>query len=247
MLLEPPRASRFARPATMPQPPPIPREPRHAPLVLSAGAIEVVFEWTADRWAHMLLLDGEPVWESIDGPWPAGGDPRWPASPVLVELDRVGSGPAAAVVGVGLAGRSHFSASVSRVTAMPGADGVANGSPSGERSTSDREEPSFDVLFEVACRMHEQPAWLGSSYGPRHPDAAERLPLVAVSGCLLLPAESREQPADSGRAAVATAGLRRLRALVAADAAPGIGPVTIGWSYRIGRPARGGAAGTGPA
>lgn len=241
----------------MPHPPPIPREPRHALIVLSAGAIEVVFEWTADRWTHRLLLDGEPVWESIDGPWPPGGDPRWPASPVLVELDRVGSGPAAAVVGVGLAGRSHFSASVSRVPAVPGADGVATGNPSDGRNTidpdtidpdtTDRDAPRFDVLFEVACRMHEPPAWLGSSYVPRHPDAAGRLTLVAVSGCLLLPAESREPPADSARGAVATAGLRRLQALVAADAAPRTGPVTIGWSYRIGRPARGGAAGTGPA
>lgn len=224
----------------MSHPPPIPREPRHAPLVLSAGGVEVAFEWTSDRWTHRVLLDGEVIWESIDGPWSPGGDPRWPASPVLVELDRVGSGPAAAVVGVGLAGRSHFSASVSRVPAPRVADDVVIGHPQGERVSAGLVEARFDVLFEIACRVHEPPVWLGSSYRPRHPQAAERLPLVAAFGCLLL-------PVDSGDAAAPTAGLQRLQAAVEAGTARGVGPATIGWSYRIGRPVAGGTAGTGPA
>jgi len=49
------------------------------------------------------------------------------------------TGPA--VLGVGLAGRSHFSASVTACPDRPGA-----------------------LLFEIACRIREQPDWLGSTY-----------------------------------------------------------------------------------
>lgn len=193
-----------------------------APLSLAAGAIDVVFEWSGDRWTHRVLLHGEPVWESIDGPAAADGDPRWPASPVLVEVDRVGSGPAAAVVAVGLAGRSHFSASISRVPAA---------------STVGRHDGRFDVLFEIACRVHEPPPWLGSSYAAPIAAPTGRLPLRPVSGCLMMPVE----PTGTGRA---TAVAWRLQAVVAAGTGPLAGPATIGWSYRIGQAD---AAGAGPA
>lgn len=211
----------------MPRPNPIHHEPRHAPHTLSAGGIDVVFTWSGDRWMHRVLLHGETVWESVDGPWPLGGDPRWPASPVLVELDRVGSGPAAAIVAVGLAGRSHFSASVSRVPAAPAA---------GEH------DGLFDVLFELACRVHEPPPWLGSSYAtPVSPPApTDRLLLVPVSGCLLMPVEPGAPPSPP-------AGMRRLRAVVEAGTAPQPGPATVAWSYRIGRIGSSGMAGTGSA
>ena len=77
---------------------------------------------------------------------PPANDPRWPASPVLVELSRVSvpRGDAAggqAIVGVGLAGRSHFSASIAP---DPHDAGV--------------------IRFEIACRLHEPPGWIGSAY-----------------------------------------------------------------------------------
>ena len=85
-------------------------------------------------------------WTSLDGPFPPANDPRWPASPVLVELSRVSvpRGDAAggqAVVGVGLAGRSHFSASIAPDPHVADA-----------------------IRFEIACRLHESPGWLGSTY-----------------------------------------------------------------------------------
>ena len=46
-------------------------------------------------------------------------------------------------MGVGLAGRSHFSASIS----------------------ADMSRPDT-LLFEIACRIQEQPLWLGSTYRP---------------------------------------------------------------------------------
>jgi len=126
--------------------PPISRPP----VRLDAGGLAVVFTWSGDRWTHRVTTAGaaeDAVWASLDGPWPpTGGDPRWPASPVLVELSRValpGTATAGgqAIVGVGLAGRSHFSASIAPDPTVT--DGIR---------------------FEIACRLHEPPDWLGSTY-----------------------------------------------------------------------------------
>jgi len=132
--------------------PPAPRPP----LELIVGSSSVVFSWAGDRWTHRILhrhtdsstdrRTGLVRWKSLEGPRTPGDDPRWPASPVLVELSRValptsGSARGYAVVGVGLAGRSHFSASI---TADP--------------------ELSDTIRFEIACRLSETPAWLGSIY-----------------------------------------------------------------------------------
>ena len=122
---------------------PISRPPVH----LEAGPTAAIFTWTVDRWAHRITTGGGETdgWTSLDGPSPAD-DPRWPASPVLVELSRVNLSRAAAVggsavVGVGLAGRSHFSASIA---------------PDPELANA--------IRFEIACRLHEPPLWLGSTY-----------------------------------------------------------------------------------
>ncbi len=127
---------------------PINRPPMH----LAAGPTAAVFTWTGDRWAHRITTGGGEAdgWTSLDGPSPAD-DPRWPASPVLVELSRVelsrvdlpraAAAGESAVVGVGLAGRSHFSASIA---------------PDPEVADA--------IRFEIACRLHESPLWLGSTY-----------------------------------------------------------------------------------
>ena len=122
--------------------PPVRRPPVH----LHVGPTAAVFTWSGDRWTHRITTGGETdAWTSFDGPSLAD-DPRWPASPVLVELSRVdlpqaGAGGGSAIVGVGLAGRSHFSASIA---ADP--------------------EATDAIRFEIACRLHEHPLWLGSTY-----------------------------------------------------------------------------------
>ncbi len=128
----------------------------HAPLSIAVGTadagVTVDFTWAGDRWQHTIVVrrptGGAAVeaWESLEGAWPTDGDPRWPAAPVLVELSAVDlpqAGPAGgrAVVGVGLAGRSHFSAAVATDPDRPGA-----------------------VRFEIACRLVEPPGPLGSTY-----------------------------------------------------------------------------------
>jgi len=68
-------------------------------------------------------------------------DARWPASPALIELSLVELAGGPVVLGVGQAGRSHFSLSA--------------------RSCPGRAET---ILFEAACRIHEAAGWLGSTY-----------------------------------------------------------------------------------
>lgn len=135
------------------------QSPTNRPTVqLVAGPTAAEFSWTCDRWAHRIRIEGtgaEADWISLDGPCPPVDDPRWPASPVLVELSRVNlpggtGGGSPAVVGVGLAGRSHFSASI-----------VVDPRDSGT------------IRFEIACRLHEHPVWIGSTY--RHGNRLVRL------------------------------------------------------------------------
>lgn len=88
----------------------------------------------------MILADGQ-AWRSREGADGPGDDPRWPASPALVEVSLVAAGARPAVLGVGVAGRSHFSLSV---VACP-----------------DRPDT---LLFEAAARIVEPGGWLGSTY-----------------------------------------------------------------------------------
>ena len=187
-------------------------------LRLSSGGATLEFTWAGDRWAHRVFpASGEPVgpgspaadWQSIEGELAPADDPRWPASPVLVELSRVALAPvhtgsqparstderASALVGVGLAGRSHYSASIA---ADPG------------------RTDAFRV--EIACRLQEPPLWLGSTYRCgsrlvrlRVVDAARPLPatvlwsysigpagIVAVRGATVSEDGSAPPPAAPG-------------------------------------------------
>jgi hypothetical protein len=143
------------------------------PVRIAAGSIAATFTWAGDRWVHRIVPGpaGEnDGYESYDIPWPPADDPRWPTSPVLVELSWVAVPRAAApggrpggeraVVGVGLAGRSHFSASIAP------------------------DPRAADTLrFEIACRLHEPPVWLGSTYRT----ATELIRITACDGSTVLP------------------------------------------------------------
>lgn len=120
----------FGRNAFMPPTPP----------TICCGPVTVTFRWIGDRWAHEVDVRGLGVWRSVEGPR-ADGDDRWPAAPVLVELAPLETPQGLAILGVGLAGRSHFSASIGPA---PGQGG--------------------EVRFEIACRAIEPPVWLGSTY-----------------------------------------------------------------------------------
>jgi hypothetical protein len=108
---------------------------------LVAGTASVAFERAGDRWRHVVTVAGAPLLTSIEGPHDHAADPRWPASPALTEVSLVAAAGRSAILGLGLAGRSHFSVSVAAHPALPDT-----------------------LLFEVACRIQEPPAWLGSTY-----------------------------------------------------------------------------------
>ncbi|MBM4022640.1 MAG: hypothetical protein FJ284_10465 [Planctomycetes bacterium] len=95
------------------------------------------FEWVGDRWRHVVATVAGR-WVSVEE---ADGDPRWPASPVIVELTLQPLPDGPAVLGVGLFRRSHFSLSVRACPSRPDT-----------------------LLFEAACRLNEPANRLGSSY-----------------------------------------------------------------------------------
>jgi hypothetical protein len=126
---------------------------------LESGGTAVVFRWRGDRWRHTVTFAGESLAESVEGT-ADGGDARWPVSPPLVELSAIDLQGGPALLAVGLAGRSHVSASVR---------------PHPERADT--------LLFEIACRVKERPSWLGSTYATGSvtesvapPDAATGFP-----------------------------------------------------------------------
>jgi hypothetical protein len=121
----------------MPDPAPPHSKP---PIRLAAGPTVAEFAWDRDRWHHEVIVP-QARWGSLEAEADGRSDARWPASPVLVEVSLVALAGGPAVLGVGLAGRSHFSLSV---TACP-----------------DRGDT---LLFEAACRIQEPAAWLGSTY-----------------------------------------------------------------------------------
>lgn len=123
-------------------------KPSTKDLRILLDAVEIVFTWCGDRWSHAIHFPGHAdaaTWRSVEGPEEPGGDAAWPVSPVIVELSPVPS--ASAVVGVGRAGKSHFSVSF---TTKP-----AGSFPAGS---------GCRLFVECACRIQEPPGWLGSTY-----------------------------------------------------------------------------------
>jgi len=112
--------------------------------------LRVEFVWRGDRYGHVIsaVIGGqtELLLESLEGT-PADD---WPPSPPLQSLhrERLPDGRTALLL-VGAAGRSHWSASVEALA-----------------------EPR--LIFDIACRHSGRPLWLGSQY-QRAPAALNRL------------------------------------------------------------------------
>ncbi len=117
-----------------------PAQRSRPPLILTAGRTSVVFTWHGDRWRHSVSIDGVPFATSKEHT-ADGRDRSWPASPPLVELSLLETPTGPAILAVGLAGRSHYSASIVPHPVEPDT-----------------------LLMEIACRIKEPPVWLGSTY-----------------------------------------------------------------------------------
>jgi hypothetical protein len=108
----------------------------------SAGnGLRVTFFWRVDRYAHRIeRIEGGvavPLIDSIEG----SDLDRWPSSPPLQQLsiENLPDGRTVALL-VGMAGSSHWSL------------------------TAERDANDIALLFDVACRVKEEGAVLGSAY-----------------------------------------------------------------------------------
>jgi len=173
---------------------------------LLAGDVVIELTRIKDRFGHRLGVaqDGEVTWflESVEGT----EEEDWPSSPPLQELscERQGTGRDVALL-VGMAGKSHWSVSVEADVA------------------------SQRLRFDVACRTHVRPVWLGSSYrllGPVRAESSRAICAERVELALGEVSEAKlEVLKDQVRVAVAGDGERW--------------PQTFRWSYEVGL-ARGG-------
>lgn len=107
------------------------------------AGIRVVFDWRGDRYGHAIfgVFKSEMVHllNSVEGDEHA----PWPPSPPLQQFQRHEHPPsAAALLLTGMAGRSHWSASLTTESDMRWAR----------------------TQFEIACRYRERPNWLGVTY-----------------------------------------------------------------------------------
>jgi len=147
----------------MPIPIPTPAPQSLASLAASGAGLAVQFAWLGDRYQHVVLLqrpDGStrPLLASVEGN--AADD--WPESPPLqsLSIERLAEGRTAALL-VGMAGRSHWSASIE-----------ARGD-------------GGELVFDLACRHRANLAQLGSRYRWLLP-AQERttIAIAACPGCI---------------------------------------------------------------
>ena len=113
-------------------------KPQSVSLVSIDGRLQVEFHWQHDRFAQTLFLDGRQVGCSIEG----DGEDPWPPSPPLQQLSCQQIDGNDVILGVGAAGRGHWSISVERADL----EGVSS------------------LKFEVACQSKDAATFLGSSY-----------------------------------------------------------------------------------
>lgn len=174
----------------------------------SAGrCLRVVFLWERDRYAHRIEVVEQGLVTNCLTTEEGSISDQWPPSPTLQQHSMVEGheGKQVALL-VGMAGKSHWSASVE-----------------GDATTT-------SLVFDVACRVGRRPRWLGSSYRTELPITLDDLGasrLAVRDGSVMLIIE----PTDTTCIATVLGECDRV-SLVAPlpDAEP---PFTIRWKYRV--------------
>ena len=92
-------------------------------------------------------------------------------------------------------------------------------------------ESDASLTFDVACRVQQEPDWLGSSYRWESPGAVTIAGGGAEFGPLAAPCRLLVESVGAADTTVETAHDRRLR--IAAGLAPGALPRTFRWKYRV--------------
>jgi hypothetical protein len=169
------------------------------PVILNAAGFRLTLVSCGDRLAHtvgLVLSDRVvPLLASLEGT----PDDDWPPSPPLTTVETPTRSPESQALLLGMAGRSHWSAAIKMV------------------------EAAWCMEFEVACRIKEPAAWLGSSY---------RTMITAVEA-----GDRAELMVGDGRVRIAAVGARvhvtpdGLKIGIAPPDGPF--PQTVRWNYSI--------------
>ena len=139
-------------------------EPTALSLTTEDERLRVDFRWRDDRFVQELFVDSVAAGISVEG----DAHDDWPSSPPLQQLSLEKINDSSVILGVGAAGRSHWSISVEVIASVP-ANGVLESGVLENRGDGDPVGPAghargSKIKFELACRSKERPAFIGSSY-----------------------------------------------------------------------------------
>lgn len=169
--------------------------------------LRATFLWQRDRYTHRIeVLDRGRATVCLTTDEGNADDP-WPPSPPLQQYSmEAGGGGKDVVLLVGMAGKSHWSASVE-----------------GDTTTA-------SLVFDMACRVARRPYWLGSTYRADLPIALEppQAPSAVVGD---RPVKLIVEPEDAICSASVTQQSKHVSVIAPLlDALP---PFTVRWKYRI--------------
>jgi hypothetical protein len=109
-------------------------------LTLGCGKLRIEFQRAKDRWGHVIGLADVQGFHLLARSVEGKPDDLWPASPALQELHLEDRADGQVAFLTGMAGSSHWSASIAC-------------------------EPAYNrATFDFACRCKQPPTWLGSLY-----------------------------------------------------------------------------------
>lgn len=169
--------------------------------------MRATFLWQRDRYAHRIeVLERGRVTiclTTVEG----DADDQWPPSPPLQQYStEAGGAGEGLVLLLGMAGKSHWSASV------------------------ETDATTTSLVFDVACRVARRPRWLGSTYRVERPITlgSQGTPSVVVGDRV---AKAIVEPADAACITPVTQDGNRVTVVPSLpDATP---PFTVRWKYRI--------------
>jgi len=170
--------------------------------------LRVVWYRDEDRFGHEIAyVAGPTATACLTAELGRSRDP-WPASPPLQQcsLEPSSRGGQMALL-IGMADKSHWSQSVETAATAP------------------------SLTFDVACRVHRQPLWLGSSYRANHPVevlSASSLRLTVAAGVALTLTGEAPDGASAVRMEV-----RDNHVAIVADLGRLPLPSTVRWRYRV--------------
>lgn len=206
------------------------------PLLRDAAGSPVAVEYfrnpsRPDRWMHRVVFLNEGLFGASDPKTLLAsieGDDQqlWPPSPPVQDLDRHQLSDGDAMLGVGMAGKSHWSISASVAPHNGTADQAEGGG----------------FFFDMACLIKEAPELLGSAYLVSEGVSVEQdsgMVRLAGNGVKLIVQPLSEGPAaatitvDQNSATGRTQLMIRPFTSPADNLSPSLLPRSVRWQYRV--------------